>query len=165
MSQERSLLPRGLKHVELCRQSRWLWLKMKPCSCPHHHVPKGGWTRLLREGPCRGPALSTQREIVAPASVEELQLLSVELHLAFYLTCSDLCHNLWQVFNASTSLYQSSQSHMQPIRSRHSLLTIILHRHSSKLSAREGGSAMSLSSGEHADCAAEMSQRGKHIPE
>lgn len=51
--------------------------------------------------------------------------------------------------------------HTQPIRFRHSLMTIILYRHSTKFSTSEGGSYMTLSS----DCSSEISQGEKHIPE
>lgn len=143
------------------------------CSCLDHNISMRGWTCVSSVDPVEA-YLNTlnersQAQLRAGRSpsteVLQLQLLSLKLHLAFYLTFFDLFHNLWQVFSTFSSLYYSHQSHMQPIRFRHSLVTIILYRHSTKFSTREGGSYVSLSSGEHADCSSEISQGENHIPE
>lgn len=171
ISQKRFLLPRVLKYFELFMLN-WLRLKMQ-LSCLDHNISMRGWTCVSSADPVEAylntPNKRSQAQLRAGRSpsteVLQLQLLSLKLHLAYYLTFFDLFHNLWQVFSTFSSLYYSHQSHMQPIRFRHSLLTIILYRHSTKFSTREGGSYMSLSSGEHADCSSEISQGEKHIPE
>lgn len=86
---------------------------MKPRSCLDHTVSMRGWTWLSSAGPAEAylhaPDERPQPQLGAGRSpsteVLQLQLLSLKLHLAFYLTSFDLLHNLWQVFSAFSSLY------------------------------------------------------------